>query len=82
VIGSNVGEIERTAHDLAQEARSVFTGETRVPMERTMWAAAALIVLGAVLLVGNITGIAFGRLWPVLLILLGAVMIYQAAQRR
>jgi phage shock protein C len=82
VISANVSEIEQQAQDLASEARGVFAGGTRAPTERTMWAAVALIVLGAALLVGNLTGIAFEKLWPILLVALGAYLIYQAAQRR
>jgi phage shock protein C len=82
VIHENVSEIEQQAQGLAQEARGVFSGQTTAPTQRTMWAAIALIVLGAVLLLGNIFGIAFERLWPALLILLGAYLVYQAAQRR
>jgi hypothetical protein len=47
-----------------------------------MWAAVALIALGVVLLFSNIFGFSFDKLWPVLLVLAGVFMIYQAIQRR
>lgn len=82
VIGSNVSEIESEAQRFAHEARDVFGGRGTAPKERTMWAAAALIIFGGLLLFGNLTGFAFQRLWPVLLIVLGGVLIYQAITRR
>lgn len=81
VISSNVSEIEQQAHNLAQEARETFSGRG-APTERTMWAAVGLIVLGVVLLVGNVFAIPFHRLWPVVLVLFGVYLIYQAANRR
>lgn len=82
VISSNVSEIEQRAQDFAQDARNTFAGKTTVPAERTMWAAVALIVVGAILLIGNIFVIPVERLWPAALVLLGVYLIYQAANRR
>jgi phage shock protein PspC (stress-responsive transcriptional regulator) len=81
VIGSNVAEIEQRAQEFAHEASDTFSGRTSVPAERTMFAAVALIVVGALLLVGNVFMIPIGRLWPALLVLLGVFLIYQAAKR-
>jgi phage shock protein C len=82
VISGNVSEIEQRAQDFAQEARNTFSGKTPVPAERTMWAAVALIVVGAILLIGNVLVIPVERLWPAALVLLGLYLIYQAAKRR
>ena len=81
VIGSNVAEIEKSAQNFAQDARDTFSGRTPVPAERTIFAAVALIVVGVLLLIGNIFAIPFDRLWPALLVLLGVYLIYQAAKR-
>lgn len=82
VISGNVSEIEQRAQDFATEARNTFSGKTTAPAERTMWAAVALIVVGAILLVGNVFVIPVHRLWPAALVLLGVYLIYQAARRR
>jgi len=81
VIRSNVSEIEQQASELARDAGDVFSGRA-APRQRTMWAAVALIILGVTLLFGNLAGVAFHRLWPLLLVALGVYLIYQAAQRR
>jgi phage shock protein PspC (stress-responsive transcriptional regulator) len=82
VIQGNVSEIEERAQGFAQDAREAFSGRATIPAERTMWAAVALIALGVVLLFSNIFGFSFDKLWPVLLVLAGVFMIYQAIQRR
>ncbi len=83
VIQSNVSEIESEARKLAQEARGVFSGTSEAPSkERTMWAAVALILIGVVLLSGNLLNVDLGQLWPLALILVGGFLLYQALQRR
>ncbi len=82
VISDNVLEIEHQARNFAQEARSGFVGLSSVPAERTIWAAVALIVVGAALLLGNLFNIPFSQLWPVALIALGVYLIIHASQRR
>jgi phage shock protein PspC (stress-responsive transcriptional regulator) len=83
VIQSNVSEIESEARKLAQEARGVFSGTGEAPSkERTMWAAVALILIGVVLLSGNLLNVDLGQLWPLALILVGGFLLYQALQRR
>ena len=83
-IHGNVSEIEHSAQEFAQQARDMFNGEsgTVVPRDRTILAAVVLIILGGVLLVGNIFAIPFDRLWPAVLILLGLYMIYRAVVKR
>jgi phage shock protein C len=86
VIHDNVSEIEQQAHEFAQDARGMFSGgagSSNVPKERTLWAAVILIVVGAVFLVGNVFGIPLDRiLFPVMIIGLGAYLLFQAAVRR
>lgn len=81
-IGANVSEIERTTMDFANEARATFTSSEPEMRKRSTWAAIALIVAGVVLLLGNVLGIALGKLWPLLLVALGLYLIYQAQQGR
>lgn len=53
-----------------------------VPRERTMWVAAGFIVLGIVLLINNVFGLSLGDLiFPAVLIVLGVVLVIQAAKR-
>ncbi len=82
VIGSNVSEIERSAQGFASEAREMFMTSTPETRERSKWLAIGLIVVGAALLFGNLVGIALDKLWPLLLVVLGVYLIYQAQQRR
>ncbi len=84
----NVTEIGQDARRLADAARAAVRGQpldasqTGVPPSRTVLAALALIVLGAVMLLANVTGFDLWHLWPLLLVFLGLYLIYATAIRR
>jgi len=86
VIDANVAELRQEAHEFARQTRQMFTGETSgespVPRDRTILAAAILIIFGVVLLLSNIFGVSLHHLWPLVLIALGIYLLYQAAVRR
>lgn len=86
VLAENVSEIGSEARRIADEARGVFSDEMRgaapVPKERSYLLAAILIAVGLLLLAGNVLNVALWKLWPLLLILVGVYLLYQAIQRR
>lgn len=88
-VRENVEEIKGVATDLGHEIRTSFAGgESSVPDEvqrrRRNTAGMILIILGVVFLLFsfNVFGwFGWGKLWPLIIIIIGAAIIWKAARR-
>jgi|YNPNPStandDraft_1061719.scaffolds.fasta_scaffold55812_2 phage shock protein C len=77
----NVEEIGQRARELSQEARRALDGrwgETQMPSNRMLIIGASLVGIGLLILLSNL-GLLwwfdFGRLWPLILIAIGGVIL-------
>jgi len=83
----NVVDIQSEAKQFGQEVQGIFGGTrgSSAPSQRVVWLGGLLILLGLVLLADSLHLLGWFRLrelWPLILILAGAVMLRRAVAKK
>ena len=88
VLKENIENLAESAAEVGEQIRSSLKGEKRETPDdmlrrRRNLAGIILVVIGVILLIANFSWwLSWGKLWPVILIVIGAVIIWGAVRRK